>query len=295
MKSSNVRAMDRLAELLADEASAALDSSDASELKDLLDRTPGVRRDELMQAAALTQVAFLRQAQSSASVSRMPAGLKERLATQGEAAAIRQRGPAAAPRAAPAGVPAAAVRNVDARKVGTSPDARRADYPSKAMSRTSRGGYLGWALAATLAAALVVVRTEGPVAPDSIAARASLVDEATDVVTLPWTRPTAEGYEGVTGDVVWSESKQQGYLRLANMPVNDPARVQYQLWIVDPERDGKHPVDGGVFDVSSTGEVIIPIQAKLQIRSPKAFAITAEQPGGVVVSAGPLLVVAAAS
>ena len=95
--------------------------------------------------------------------------------------------------------------------------------------------------------------------------------------------------------MVWSESKQQGYLRLANMPVNDPARVQYQLWIVDPERDGKHPVDGGVFNVSSTGEIIIPIQAKLPIRSPKAFAITAEQPGGVVVSAGPLLVVAAAS
>ena len=75
--------------------------------------------------------------------------------------------------------------------------------------------------------------------------------------------------------------------------MNEAARVQYQLWIVDPERDGKHPVDGGVFNVSSTGEVIIPIQAKLRIRSPRAFAITAEQPGGVVVSAGPLLVVAA--
>ena len=92
------------------------------------------------------------------------------------------------------------------------------------------------------------------------------MNEATDVVTLPWAAPTAAGYEGVTGDVVWSQSKQQGYLRLANMPVNDPARVQYQLWIVDPERDSKHPVDGGVFNVSSTGEVIIPIQAKLPIR-----------------------------
>lgn len=295
MNASNVRDMDRLAELLADEASAALDDRDAPELKDLLDRNPGVRRDDLMQAAALTQVAFLRQAQRSASVSRMPPGLKERLASQGEAAAIRHRGPATALRAAPAAVPATTVRKVDARKLEERREAPRAVDPPRSTSRTSRGGYLGWALAATLAAALVVVRTDGPVAPDSIAARASLVDEATDVVVLPWTRPTAEGYEGVTGDVVWSESKQQGYLRLANMPVNDPARSQYQLWIVDPERDGKHPVDGGVFNVSSTGEVIIPIQAKLQIRSPKAFAITAEQPGGVVVSAGPLLVVAAAS
>jgi len=283
MNASNVRDMDRLAELLADEASAALDTSDAPELKDLLNRNPGVRRDEFMQAAALTQVAFLRQAQGSASVNRMPPGLKERLASQGEAAAIRQRGPAAA------------VRKADIRKIEKSPQAPRAVDPPRSTSRTSRGGYLGWALAATLAAALVVVRTDGPGAPDSIAARASLVDEAADVVVLPWAAPTAEGYEGVTGDVVWSESKQQGYLRLANMPVNDPARVQYQLWIVDPERDGKHPVDGGVFNVSSTGEVIIPIQAKLPVRSPRAFAITAEQPGGVVVSAGPLLVVAAAS
>lgn len=145
-----------------------------------------------------------------------------------------------------------------------------------------------------LAVAFVVVRNE-PAAlspgPDVTATRASLVSEAPDVLTLPWAPPTAAGYEGVTGDVVWSQSRQQGYLRLANMPVNDPARRQYQLWIVDPDRD-KNPVDGGVFNVSATGEVIIPIQAKLQIRSPKAFAITAEQPGGVVVSAGPLLVVA---
>jgi len=145
-----------------------------------------------------------------------------------------------------------------------------------------------------LAVAFVVVRNE-PAAlspgPDVTATRASLVNEAPDVLTLPWAPPTAAGYEGVTGDVVWSQARQQGYLRLANMPVNDPARRQYQLWIVDPDRD-KNPVDGGVFNVSATGEVIIPIQAKLQIQSPKAFAITAEQPGGVVVSAGPLVVVA---
>lgn len=286
MNASNAHDMARLAELLADEASAALDPGDAPELRGLLDRSPGVRHDELMQAAALAQVAFLRRAQRSAT--RMPPGLKERLASQGEAMAIRQRAPSAARRAAPAGSTAPPLRQV----VATTP-ARQAPGPSTVTTRTSPAGYAGWALAAALAVALVVVRTEGPATSDSVMARASLVDEAADVVTLPWAAPTAAGYEGVTGDVVWSQSKQQGYLRLANMPVNDPARTQYQLWIVDPDRDSKHPVDGGVFDVSSTGEVIIPIQAKLPIRSPKAFAITAEQPGGVVVSAGPLLVVAA--
>ena len=78
------------------------------------------------------------------------------------------------------------------------------------------------------------------------------------------------------------------------MPANDPGQSQYQLWIVDPDRSAQ-PVDGGVFDIpSGTKEVIIPIDAKLDVSKPQAFAITLEKPGGVVVSAGPLLVVAAA-
>ena len=81
---------------------------------------------------------------------------------------------------------------------------------------------------------------------------------------------------------------------LTGMPVNDPATSQYQLWVVDPERDG-NPVDGGVFDIPpGVSTVVIPIDAKLAVNDPVAFAITREQPGGVVVSKGPLLVVASA-
>ena len=82
-------------------------------------------------------------------------------------------------------------------------------------------------------------------------------------------------------------------MRLVGMPVNDPKVRQYQLWIVDPDRDAR-PVDGGVFDVTDAGEVIIPIDAKLAVSDPAAFAITVEKPGGVVKSAGPLQVVAPA-
>jgi len=273
----------RLYELLADEASAALDTGDDTELTRLVRQNPGVARDEILQAAALTQIAFLRRTGGQ----RMPAGLRERLVSQGEALVLRQRGPL--PGQVPGHVPG---HLPGPRLVTTSSPPTTAKAPP-APRRSAVSG-IGWALAAMLAVAFVVVRNE-PAAlspgPDVTATRASLVSEAPDVLTLPWAPPTAAGYEGVTGDVVWSQSRQQGYLRLANMPVNDPARRQYQLWIVDPDRD-KNPVDGGVFNVSATGEVIIPIQAKLQIRSPKAFAITAEQPGGVVVSAGPLLVVA---
>jgi hypothetical protein len=47
-----------------------------------------------------------------------------------------------------------------------------------------------------------------------------------------------------------------------------------------------------VFDVTAAGEVIIPVQARLGVDQPTTFAITLEKAGGVVVSAGPLLVVA---
>ncbi len=281
MTPSSALDRNRLYELLADEASAALDSSDAGELTRLLAQNPDVPRNEILQAAALAQVAFLRRTASD----RMPAGLRERLASQGEALVMRQRGAVPAPRLVRTGSSPASAPPASALPASPQPPATR---------RWSPASGAGWLLAAMFAVAFVVVRNEPAAiapAPDAVATRASLVNDAPDVLTLPWAPPTAAGYEGVTGDVVWSQSRQQGYLRLANMPVNDPARTQYQLWIVDPDRD-KNPVDGGVFNVSATGEVLIPIQAKLLIRSPKAFAITAEQPGGVVVSAGPLLVVA---
>ncbi|MHC4939379.1 MAG: anti-sigma factor domain-containing protein [Planctomycetota bacterium] len=109
---------------------------------------------------------------------------------------------------------------------------------------------------------------------------------------FPWS-PVAEGYAGVSGEVVWDEASQSGFMVLRGLPVNDPKVEQYQLWIVDG-REGhyKHPVDGGVFDCPSTGEVRVPINAKLRVEKASTFVLTAEQPGGVVVSDGPFLVVA---
>lgn len=90
-------------------------------------------------------------------------------------------------------------------------------------------------------------------------------------------------YEGMEGSVVWSDDRQEGYMTLT-LPANDPARNQYQLWIVDPDRD-EAPVDGGVFDIpAGRGRVVVPIDAKLAVDAPKAFVITLEQPGGVVKS-----------
>ena len=126
---------------------------------------------------------------------------------------------------------------------------------------------------------------------DPAALRAEVLREP-GALQVAWSPPTDPRYARVEGDVVWSDATQRGVMRLRDLPPNDPAQGQYQLWIVDPSRDSK-PVDGGVFDVTRPGEVLIPIDAKLRVRGPQAFALTFEQPGGVVVSAGPLLVVAA--
>jgi hypothetical protein len=93
------------------------------------------------------------------------------------------------------------------------------------------------------------------------------------------------GAAGMSGDVVWNPVTQQGFLHFVGLRPNDPQMHQYQLWIFDGTRDQRYPVDGGVFDVpANQGEVVVPIRASLPVRTPKAFAVTIEKPGGVVVS-----------
>ena len=151
----------------------------------------------------------------------------------------------------------------------------------------------GWATAAALALVLLATNVvELDSAPALEAAREELLADANGTVLLPWATPEDPAYAQVRGDVVWNDDRQEGYMLLTGMPANDPATSQYQLWVVDPDRDG-NPVDGGVFDIpAGTSTVVIPIDAKLAVDDPVAFAITREQPGGVVVSNGPLLVVA---
>lgn len=264
-----------LLELLADDAAFGPDPAIDIELsRKFSTAAVGAATTEMRRAATVTQLAFLRHDLTAHQV--MPADLRRKLQRYGDAFV---RGRATEPVVSQA-TPRAAVH------------ARPVHQADKARRRQVAAGSAGWLLAAALAVAFVIYRQpETMIAPD--AARSALLAEAPDAVALPWAPPDAPGFEKVKGDVVWSQSRQQGYLRLAGMPVNDPARAQYQLWIVDPERDAR-PVDGGVFDITTSGEIIIPIQAKLDVVSPTAFAITREKPGGVVVSAGPLLVVASA-
>lgn len=88
-----------------------------------------------------------------------------------------------------------------------------------------------------------------------------------------------------TGDVVWDNERQQGFLRLQGFAPNDPHIVRYQLWIFDAGRDDRYPVDGGVFDVPAGRDVVvIPVKPAVRVSRPVAFAVTVERPGGAVVS-----------
>ncbi|PQJ27388.1 anti-sigma factor [Rubritalea profundi] len=161
-----------------------------------------------------------------------------------------------------------------------------------------------WAVAAALAILLVInaVLPNSQKTPDpaiaaspipAMEARDKLINQATDIVELEFSG--GKQYEGMAGKVVWSDKLQEGYMTFTNLASNDPKINQYQLWIVDPTRDEK-PVDGGVFDIPSGGEpMVIPINNPLIVTAPKAFVITLEQPGGVVVSKQDIVVASTAN
>ena len=165
--------------------------------------------------------------------------------------------------------------------------ARAADLPLRASGPVSRFGW-GWIAAAAMT--LMWLGTAVWLQQEPQVIESLPIQVAADARVLPW-RSEIGGYQEVQGQITWSDSMQAGEMRFSGLPVNDPEVAQYQLWIVDPDRH-ENPVDGGVFDAAANGELVVAVQAKLPVSEPVAFAVTLEQTGGVVVSGGPLLLVA---
>ena len=171
----------------------------------------------------------------------------------------------------------------------------------------SRSGAYGWFAAAACLVLAVLAWNRTPPAPP-VAVVVPPPVEATPAIPKPVVPPTPSeeraalmanseslkitfgatkdpAAAGVSGDVVWDPVTQRGFIHLAGLAANDPKLRQYQLWIFDGGRDKRYPVDGGVFDVpTNAAEVVIPIHAAVPVLSAKAFAVTVEKPGGVVVS-----------
>ena len=178
--------------------------------------------------------------------------------------------------------------------------ASEVEAPEPDRSGLGLFGWLGWGVAVAALVALVLnlwltravppPQIAGPLATPTPAVtpgpeelRERLLASATDLARAVIGAGNVKDIRP-TGDIVWSDAKQAGFVRVSGLPKNDPSREQYQLWIFDENQDAKTPVDGGVFDVAADGTVTIPINAKLKVKGPKMFAITIEKPGGVVVS-----------
>lgn len=244
---------ERIFDLLTDRATYGLSPSDETELATLLRARPDIDPDALDRAAAALELTW-----SEKDAEPLPAHVYQRI--------LARLG------VAPLGVAGA-----------------------RAPGRGTLLLWSGWITAiAASALAIALWRAREPRdAREALAQLVEHVDRAPDVVRIPW-KPTEDpDGRAVSGELVWSASAQDGYMRFEGLAANDPSRSQYQLWIFDAARDERHPVDGGVFDVpgvssgaatSGAPGVVVPIRARLPVHEAKLFAVTVEKPGGVVVS-----------
>lgn len=277
MSSNNDDKIDPRQELLAAIALGEIDPDEMDQLNEFPRDRDEANLFELEKTAAALHVALDRETSEM-----MPEQLRRKIVEQG-LQMVRPTGieatedqPAAKTSTSPAASPSPHAYHEERERAAT----------IKAASRISSREVLAWAACAlAIFIALGIWQVKRPTAETILSAaqaRSKLISEAVDLVQVTW----ADGKTPigkVTGDVIWSNQQQAGFMRFLDLPINDPTKEQYQLWIIDPARDDE-PIDGGVFNVTSSGESIVPIQAKLQVLKPSAFAITIEKPGGVVVS-----------
>ncbi len=287
----------RLVELLVQRAVDGLNSSERAELKQLLSEEKYVDAGRFEYTAASLLLAGDVENHEH---EEMPYSLRERLMAQADTVAASMppstRQSASQPRVISI---AGRSRSTTAAPAASAPPVQKAPASRKS---SSLGGRVGWFAAA--ASVLIALAgwwprlqtgegVEPPIASTLEQERQDLLAQA-GVMQRTWQTTQDPVASGVTGDVVWDQRTQNGYLRFRGLQANNSDEMQYQLWIFDGTRDERYPVDGGVFDVPpGQSEVIIPITAKLQINKPAMFAVTIEKPGGSVVSSRDRIVVLA--
>jgi hypothetical protein len=251
--------LDRVSELLADRATQKLTTAESAELIALLASRPVVDEhcfDRVAAAADLSAIAREYEPLPDTARARIDASAVAWLA-QRKGFTLAGSGP-------------------------TAPADKNRPLPETPRRRGAERTWIPWlAAAACLAVAVISWWPTGGRDPSPAAQREALAARPGSR-TIAW----APNEAGVSGDVVWNNEEQAGFLRIRGLGVNDPKVEQYQLWVFDEGRRAYSDdvaVDGGVFDIDqATGDAIVPIDAKLPIYDPTLFAVTTEPPGGVV-------------
>ncbi len=280
---------DRLVDLLVKQTTEGVTLEEQAEIERLLATYPGADREMLARTAAAIALAGVEEEP-------MPTALRDQL-RDNAARWVVSRESKVTDFAGRREARTTAAANVESARDGTGRISPSARWPWFAAAACLVLAVTGWwprlRDAQDTQQANVPVVTEPPaqVTPEpvppepTIAQRREQLLAGGAAVSVPWSNTDDPASRGVTGDVVWDNEKQTGYLRFSGLAANDPQRTQYQLWIFDKEQDQRFPVDGGVFDIpAGATEVVVPIKAAIAVREPLMFAVTIEKAGGVVVS-----------
>ncbi len=239
-------------------------------------RSPFARRASLLAAACLA----------------IGAGVVAILALQGRNTAVRQAEARIAEMqeriTANQSALDAARQRVDSMAAQLAQSATRLDEQQQALvAAASREVDLAQQLAALTSnldiASIRIAELERPTDPDILRANRQKLLDVPGTVRLAWqpfNLPDAPAeLLDVSGDVVWNDELEQGFLRFVGLDPNDPRVEQYQVWVID-ERGMEQKVSGGVFNSTDKGEIIVPIHPGIDVRRVAVFAITIEEPGG---------------
>lgn len=320
MSDASDERLERLEMLLAEEALGQLDESQTAELRQLLEEFPEVDRDSFLRAAAAMDLAFSQDAEREPGLS-LPEHLKATIVSDAnrhfQSKALANGAARASTNGHGTGMDAvksesrswtgAVISNKEAASRNGhhaiaddgAPNALRLNVRSRDRN-FDPWRWAGWLVASAAILLFLLLQFARPTPTGSdLALNPIAVDQADAGPTVEqlrqrlldqvgtrqfdWTAGPTPLESSVAGNVIWNQDQQEGYMVFDGLPINNALLEQYQLWIIDPQRD-KHPIDGGVFDITRSGKVIVPIHAKLDVIDPQAFAITIEKPGGVVVS-----------
>ncbi len=109
--------------------------------------------------------------------------------------------------------------------------------------------------------------------------------EQDDVINTAWFHTLNPLVKDVKGSVLWSSQKQQGIIKLFDLPTLLDTRVLH-LWIYDLDGKNDEPISAAIFKPTST-QVLLAFDADSKVSAPLKFELTLETKG--VDGAVPLL------